>query len=573
MRLSPLFRSQPCFYQLLAVFLFKADGCRRLLCTTTAEDKLLPLLSVCSDPKQLHQAHGFMVRRGLHHDNLLLSSFIESCSVLGLWDYAYSAFTHTTTTNHQTTDIYLYNTIIKALSRQPHSAKLAIILFNNIHRVPGLRPDTYSFPFALRAVIRLSAIHVGTQIHCQTLAAGLDCDLHVFTALIQMYASCRCVPDARKLFDGMLFRDVTSWNAIVAGYAKIGDIDSALELFEQMPERNVVSWTCVIAGYSQADRPRDAIFIFRRMQVEGAGVEPDGVALLAVLSACASLGTLELGQWIHNYINKRGLHKTVPLNNALIDMYAKSGNIRKAIQVFENMKHKSVITWTTIISGLALHGLGREALEMFSRMERESMKPNDITFIAVLSACSHVGLVEMGRSYFNIMYSRYGLKPKIEHYGCMIDLLGRSGCLQEAQDLVSEMPFEANRAIWGSLLSASRIHGDVELAERAMQHLTMVEPHNSGNYMLLSNTYAALGRRNESRMMRKAMRDTGVIKVPGWSSIEVNGIVEEFSAGERSHPISENIYTVLSQIIVQLKMDKEQWGMLESEDECSCPTF
>ncbi|KAF7121072.1 hypothetical protein RHSIM_Rhsim13G0235200 [Rhododendron simsii] len=525
-----------------------------------------------------------MVRRGLDHNILVLSRFIDACSSLGLSEYGYLAFTHSNyyySNNNKTTIqsnsnpppediIHLYNTMIKALSRQPHSAKEAILLYNNIQLVPGLRPDSYSFPFALKAVVRLSSIQLGRQIHCQAVGTGLDCGVHVLTALIQMYSSCGggCVVDARKLFDGMHVRDVAPWNAIVAGYAKAGDVDVARYLFNRIPQKNVISWTCIIAGYARVDRPSDAISIFRRMQIEG--VEPDEVAMLAVLSACASLGTLELGEWIHNYVDTHRLRKTIPLNNALIDMYAKSGNIGKAMEVFEKVKPKSVVTWTTIISGLALHGLGREALEMFARMERDQIKPNDVTFIAVLSACSHVGLVETGRWFFNSMDSRYGIKPKIEHYGCMIDLLGRSGCLREAHELVMEMPYEANSAIWGSLLAASRMKGDVELAERSLQHLIMVEPHNSGNYTLLSNTYAAVGRWNESGMVRKAMRDSGVIKVPGGSSIEVNYRVHEFSAGGRSHPESGRIYKVLSQITIQLKMagkiHREQWGMLEYEN-------
>ncbi|XP_059659500.1 pentatricopeptide repeat-containing protein At5g56310-like [Cornus florida] len=513
-----------------------------------ARDLLTSLLCHCSSVKHLSQIYGFMVPRGLDQDALLLSKFIHACSTMGFLGYGFSAFTHHT---HQP-DIYLHNTMIKALSRQPHTAKDAIFLYNQLQAL-GLRPDSYSLPFALKAVVSLpAAIQVGREIHCQAIGTGLDCDVHVGTALIQMYSTCGCVSDARKLFDGMCIRDVASWNAMVAGYAKVGEVDSARNLFECMPERNVISWTTVIAGYVQVDRPSEAILVFRRMQLEN--VEPDEVAVLSALSACAHLGALELGEWIHNYIDKHRLRKTIPLSNALIDMYAKSGNIKKAIDVFENMNDRSVITWTTIIAGLALHGLGREALEMFTRMEKAHIKPNSVTLIAVLSACSHVGFVEMGRWHFYSMESRYGIKPKIEHHGCMIDLLGRAGCLQEAQEIVREMPFEANGVIWGSLLAASRIHGDVELGERALQHLTRVEPHNSGNYTILSNIYATVGRWKEAGIIRKVMRDKGLKKMPGGSSIEVNNRVNEFNAGDRSHPQSERIYKVLSLINKQLKM-------------------
>lgn len=317
------------------------------------------------------------------------------------------------------------------------------------------------------------------------------------------------------------------------------------------------------------DRPNEAITMFRRMQLEE--VEPDEIAMLAALSACAHLGALELGEWIHNYIDKHGLSKIVPLNNALIDMYAKCGKIEKALEVFKNMEHKSVITWTSMIDGLALHGLGREALEMFSCMERNRIKPNEITFVAILSACCHVGLVEMGRWYFKCMGTKYGIKPKIQHYGCMIDLLGRAGFLQEAQELVRGMPFEANAPIWGSLLAAARIHGDAELGKQALQHLIKVEPHNSGNYTLLSNIYATQSKWNEAGMVRKVMRDTGVKKMPGGSCIEVNNRVHEFVAGDKLHPQSERIFEVLCKLNLQSKIamyvQKEHVEMLESNKE------
>lgn len=415
-------------------------------------------------------------------------------------------------------------------------------------------PDTYTFPFVLKVVTRLSAIRWGTQIHCQTLLTGLDYDVHVVIALVQMYSSCGCLGDAHQLFDGVNFRNVALWNAMIAGYAKVGEVDKARGLLEHMPQchRNVISWTCVIAGYAQMDRPNEAIEVFRRMQLEN--VEPDEIAMLAVLSACADLGALQLGEWVHNYVGNRGLNQTVPLKNALIDMYAKSGKIGKAFQIFEDMKNKSVVTWTTMISGFALHGLGREAIEMFSRMQRDGVKPNDITFIAILSACAHVGLVKLCVWCFNTMRSTYGIKPKVEHYGCLIDSLGRAGFLHEAQELVRRMPFEANAAVWGSLLAASNIHRDLELGVCALQHLIKLEPYNSGNYVLLCNMYSSLGRWDESRMARKMMRDKDVKKMPGGSFIELNNRVYEFIAGDTSHPQFSMIEELLFGVDGKLKM-------------------
>lgn len=443
----------------------------------------------------------------------------------------------------------------------------AISLYNKVF-FAGLRPDTYSIPYVLKAVIRLSDVGVGRQIHCHALGTGLGSDVNVVTSLVRMYSFCGCVLDARKMFDEMPVRDLALWNAMVAGYVKVGDVDSAWKVFERMPERNLISWTSVIAGFAQMKRPKEAMVVFRRMQVEN--LEPDEVTILAVLSACAHLGSVELGERIHSYMQKRGFSRKLYLNNALIDMYAKSGSIQKALDVFGSMKERSVVTWTTMIAGLALHGLGRDASEMFSQMESYLVKPNEITFVALLSACSHAGLVEMGRWYFNNMASRYGVQPKIEHYGCMIDLQGRAGYLDEALELVRRMPFEANAAIWGSLLAASNIHGDADLGEQALQHLMMLEPQNSGNYTLLSNMYAAFGGWDESGMLRKFMRDTGVKKMPGESFIEVNNRVHQFYAGDTSHSEFYRIFEVLCVIFNQLKMarhlQKETIELLEFDE-------
>lgn len=530
---------------LIAISPATATSTATAIASASPSYHLFTLLKQCSSLKHLHQIHGFMLSRGLDQDNFLLCRFIEACSSLGFSYYCFSIFTHNTRP-----DIYLFNTIIKALSNTEFS-RVSIRLYNRI-LASGLRFDSYSIPFVLKAVVRLLAIHVGRQIHCQAIRTGLLCDVHVVTALIQMYSSCGCIFYARQLFDRVRFRDVAFWNAMVAGYAKLGDISNARHLFDRMPERNVISWTAVISGYAQMNRPNEAIAMFRRMQLEE--VEPDEIVMLAALSACAQLGALELGEWIHNYIDKHGLSKIVPLNNALIDMYAKCGNIEKALELFKNMEHKSIITWTSMIDGLASHGLGREALEIFSCMERNRIKPNEVTLMAILSACKHVGWVEMGRWYFKNMGTKYGIYPKIEHYGCMIDLLGRAGFLREAQEMLEGMPFEANAPIWGSLLASARIHGVEELGERALQHLIKVEPHNSGNYALLSNIYATQRKWNEARIVRKVMRDTGIKKMPGGSCIEVNNKVHEFVAGDKSHHQSERIYEVLCKINLQSKI-------------------
>lgn len=304
---------------------------------STSGVHLVNLLKHCSNLRHIQQTHGMMICRGLDQENVHLSRFIDSCSSLGFFHYAYSVFTHKSQPN-----VYLYNTMVKALSQSPYPS-YTVILFNRI-QAAGLRPDTYSFPFVLKAVVKLSALEIGRQIHCQSIGTGLDFDVHVVTALVQMYGACKCISDARKLFDGLSLRvgDVAFWNAMLASYAKVGDLKNARLLFERMRERNVISYTTLIAGYAQIDLNNEAISMFQRMVLEN--VEPDEIALLAALSACAHLGAIGLGECIHNYIDQHGLHKTIPLNNALVDMYAKSGNIEKALHVYKNMKNRSVIT-------------------------------------------------------------------------------------------------------------------------------------------------------------------------------------------------------------------------------------
>ena len=219
------------------------------------------------------------------------------------------------------------------------------------------------------------------------------------------------VAAARSVFADMVDRGVVAWNVMMARYVKDGDLVCARELFDVMPERSVVSWTTVIGAYAQMRRPEEAVDVFRRMQMEE--IEPDGVALLSVLSACGDLGAIDLGEWVHRFVVRRRLCQEIPLMNAIIDLYVKCGCIEKALEVFDGMKQKSVVTWTTVIAGFALHGLGLEAVEMFRLMEWENVAPNDFTFLAILSACSHVGLTDLGRWYFNIMVSQYGLSHEL----------------------------------------------------------------------------------------------------------------------------------------------------------------
>ncbi|RZC59478.1 hypothetical protein C5167_006784 [Papaver somniferum] len=318
-----------------------------------------------------------------------------------------------------------------------------------------------------------------------------------------------------------------------------------------MCQRNVVSWTAMIMGYVKQKKYSEGLALFHRMQIEG--VEINEFTLVNVLSACAHLGAFEMGKWVHGYIHKNGVFLNPTLATALIDMYMKCGYVDKASQVFDKLTERSVSTWNSIIGGLAMHGYGESALERFKKMLRTGKKPDHITFIGVLSACTHSGMVEKGQEHFNSMTRDFEIEPHIKHYGCLVDLLGRAGYLEEAYEIMKNMPIKRNGVLWGTLLNACSAHGDVELAEIAMERLIELEPFNDGNYVIMSNLYASKGQWEEVIKMRRFMKDRGILKTPGCSWIEVNNVIHEFVVGDGRHPRSEEIYSMLDDVAEKLK--------------------
>ncbi|KAJ4775005.1 hypothetical protein LUZ62_059262 [Rhynchospora pubera] len=325
--------------------------------------------------------------------------------------------------------------------------------------------------------------------------------------------------------------DVYAWNALVDMYAKCGDITCAYDLFKQMPERNIVTWNSMISGFVHAGEFIRALSVFRKMQNKG--IDPDHTTLVSVLSACTNLGTLEMGRWVHLYMLRMGFKPEGVLGNALVDMYAKCGVIDHAVQVFEGMMKRDVFTFSCLIIGFAMHGKAEKAMDLFSEMLTAGIEPNEVTFVGVLTACSHAGLVKEGLLQFDNMLKIYGLNPDVRHYGCVVDMLGRAGLLGKAEEFVKEMPIEPDSSIWGSLLAACKMHGNVEMGERVMQRALEMPSKEDGDYVLMSNLYAFSNRHNDSIQVRKEMRRNKVRKIPGCSSIEIDGIVYEFRAGNK----------------------------------------
>lgn len=334
--------------------------------------------------------------------------------------------------------------------------------------------------------------------------------------------------------------------ALVDMYARCGYCDDARRLFEEMPFRNVVSWSALIAGYVRCNEFVDALSFFRDMLVKG--MKPNQATLTTVLTACAQLGALDQGRWIHGYIERNKLELNSILGTALIDMYAKCGHMDDAFMIFHVIPQKDLYPWTALISGMAMHGRASECLDLFSQMVKERVQPNEVTFMGVLCACSHGGLVDQGQSYFDCMIKDCGIRPKLEHYGCMVDLLGRAGRLGEALSLIESMTMEPSAGIWGALLNACMIHKDFELGERIGKHLVRMEPNHSGRYVLLANIYSLSSKWDEAANLRMTMKGRRVDKTRGYSWIEVTGAVHEFVAFDESHSESKNIYETLDRL-------------------------
>ncbi|WVZ89253.1 hypothetical protein U9M48_035679, partial [Paspalum notatum var. saurae] len=408
-------------------------------------------------------------------------------------------------------------------------------------------PNVVTLVAAASAAGQIGLLGLGRMVHRCVAESGCGVSVNLENALVDMFGKCGCLASAKEIFDGMANKDVYSWTSMVSAYARCGDLESAAQLFEEMPNRNAVSWSCMVAAYSQANQPEEAVRMFKDMLAEG--VEPIGATLVSVLSACAQLGCLDLGRWLYDtYIVSNKVQLTVNLGNAFIDSFAKCGDVSAASRLFGNMEDKNVVSWNSMIMAHALHGQSEEALHLFQQFKGTGILPDEITFMGVLSVCSHSGLVSEARCHFKEMRMIYGIEPRAEHYACMIDLLGKVGLLDEAFEVARTMPVGADVAGWGALLNASRMHGNVEIGECAVDKLLGLDPSDSGIYVLMSQLYASKNKWGQVKRLRTVIRDRGVKKNPGCSSIEVDGKFHEFLAADVSHVHSGDIYAALKNI-------------------------
>ena len=457
-------------------------------------------------------------------------------------------------------------------------------MFVEMMRKARIFPDSFSFAFVVKAAASFRDLRTGFQLHCQALKHGLCSHMFVATTLIGLYGECGCVEFARKVFDEMpqrnlvawnaavtacfrgndvvgaeeIFgemnvRDQMSWNVMLAGYTKAGEVESAKRVFSDMPSKDDVSWSTMIVGFAHNGSFHEAFSCFRELR--RGEMRPNEVSLSGVLSACSQSGAFEFGKALHGFVDKAGFSWIVSLNNALIDMYSRCGDVSLARLVFESMaEKKSIVSWTSMIAGLAMYGHGEEAIRLFNEMTESGVTPDKISFVSLLYACSHAGLIREGEDYFSKMKRVYNIEPEIEHYGCMVDLYGRSGKLQKAYSFICQMPVPPTAVVWRTLLGACSSHGDTELAEEVKKRLNELDPDNPGDLVLLSNVYATSGKWKDVASIRKSMIVNKIKKVTGWSLVEVDKAMYKFTAGEKKKgKIITEAHEKLKEIILRLK--------------------
>ncbi|XP_009626857.1 pentatricopeptide repeat-containing protein At1g05750, chloroplastic-like [Nicotiana tabacum] len=422
-------------------------------------------------------------------------------------------------------------------------------------RIYGFEPNHVTFVTMLSGCAHFpaQALSIGSALHAYAKKLGLDTqNVKVGTAIIDMYSKFGLLELARLSFDHVGIKNKVTWNTMVDGYMRNGDFRNAVKVFDEIPERDVISWTALIGGFVKNELFEEALVWFQEMQLSG--VEPDYVTMISVLSACANLGTLGISLWLHRFILRREFKNNVRVNNTLIDLYCRCGCVELACQVFDKMFERSLVSWNSIIVGLAVNGHAADALLYFNLMQKERFKPDAVTFTGVLTACSHAGMVEEGLKYFKAMKGVHRISPRIEHYGCIVDLYSRAGRLEDALGVIKNMTVKPNEVVLGSILAACRNLKDVRLAERLMHYIYELDPGGDSNHVLLSNIYAAVGSWHGASTVRKKMKDLGIQKRPGISSIEIDGVVNEFVAGNRSHIRSQQIYAMLELLSGELRV-------------------
>ncbi|XP_071695776.1 putative pentatricopeptide repeat-containing protein At5g37570 [Rutidosis leptorrhynchoides] len=576
----------------------------RLTHPILAKLESFPILTL----KQFNQIHTQLILSGLSQHSLASGRVIKKlCSSPSTVFHAIDVFN-----SLDDPDSFICNTIIRGLVNANESVKaLDFYLREMVGRfVPA---NHYTFPLVLKICGELGLVREGGKAHSRVVKEGFEIDLFVRNGLIHMYAVCGRIKDAEKvfdmslvmdmvtwnsmidgyvkngmvddarqvfdemperdvfswntmiggyvcvkdmgnaqeLFDKMPCRDIVSWNCLIDGYARIGDVVCARKFFDWMPRRNVVSWNTLLALYVRCKKYDECLVLFDDM-LEEKDVRVNEASVMSVLTACAHLGRLDKGEWVHAYIksNENNIIIDVLLSTALLTMYAKCGAMDLAKQVFDEMPERTIVSWNSMIMGYGMHGQGEKALEMFLNLEKSDIVPNDTTFVCLLSACTHAGMVLEGWWYFDLMQRVYKIKPKVEHYGCMVDLLSRAGLMNDSEEMLKSMNVGTGSALWGALLAACRTHSNLELGEMVAKRLIELEPGDVGPYVMLSNIYAAGERWDDVENVREMMKKKGLHKYVGSSVVRSENYGVEGGASGRKRKL---VYSMLSDMGTQMK--------------------
>ncbi|KAK6917931.1 LOW QUALITY PROTEIN: Pentatricopeptide repeat [Dillenia turbinata] len=450
-----------------------------------------------------------MPKKNIMSHNILLGGYIQK----GDLDSARQLFERMSERNVAT-----WNAMVTGMIQFEFNEE-GLSLFLEMHDL-GFLPDEFAVGSVLRGCAGLRALAAGQQIHVYVVKSGLEFNLVVGTSLAHMYMKCGNLGDGEKVIKTMPVHNVVACNTLIAGRAQNGCSEGALDQYNLM---------------------------------KMAGFRPDKITFVSVLSSCSELATLGQGQQIHAEVIKAGACSSISVVSSLISMYSRCGCLEDSINLFSECKDEDVVLWSSMIAAYGFHGRGKEAIELFEQMEEKAFEANDVTFLSLLYACSHCGLKDKGSDLFQLMVEKYGLQPKLEHYTCMVDLLGRCGCLEEAEALIRTMPLKADVIIWKTLLSACKIHKNADMARRIAEEITRLDPRDPASYVLLSNVHASTKQWKDVSDIRKSMRDNNVKKEPGISWLEVKNQVHQFSIGDQSHPKSKEIDEYLKELTLELK--------------------
>ncbi|KAK9075923.1 hypothetical protein SSX86_004253 [Deinandra increscens subsp. villosa] len=504
------------------------------------------LLKCCSNLSLIWMGFGLIghvIRFGFESDLYVSNAVIHVLVSCGELDDAHKVFDKSLVR-----DLVSWNSIINGYVKSGKPWE-GLRLYGRMEE-EGIKPDEVTMIGMISCCAQLESLNLGMEFHRYVEENQIKMTVPLGNALMDMYVKCGNVEAAESLFSKMSKKTIVSWTTMVAGYGKCGRMDAARKLFDEMPDKDVVPCNALIGGYIQTKCFKEALAMFHEMQ--SMKINPDEVTMVYCLSACSHLGALDLGIWIHHYIKKHNLSITVALGTALVDMYAKCGNITKALQVFDEIPSRNSLTWTAIIVGLANHGNAHDAISHFREMISVGLTPDEVTFLGVLSACCHGGLVTEGREIFTEMTSSFNIFPNCKHYSCMVDLFGRAGLLEEAEELIKNMLIRPDDGVWGALFFACRMHKNIEMGEQAALKLLESNPSDGGIYVLLASMYWEAKMFEKSMEVRKLMRVRGVDKTPGCSSIEIDGIVFEFIVRDKSHPQNQEIFELLVHLTKQL---------------------